>query len=178
MIHLRFIASLLLGLALIGLITAQAQTAKPMSAFEPVRFLIGHWVGGGNTQAGQGQGEFSIQEDLAGQVLIRRDHTDYPATKDKPAMSMDVLMIIYAENKELRATYFDNEGHVIHYQAPSVVPGVSVQFVSAVTTGAPTFRLTYTKSGGDEMAVKFEIAPPGKPDAFTTYAEGKARRKS
>ena len=28
------------------------------------------------------------------------------------------------------------------------------------------------------MSVKFESAPPGKPDSFTTYAEGEARRKS
>jgi hypothetical protein len=49
--------------------------------------------------------------------------------------------------------------------------------VSGEAAGAPTFRLTYTKTGDDKMSVKFEIAPPGKPDSFMTYAEGMARRK-
>ena len=77
----------------------------------------------------------------------------------------------------MRATYFDSEKHAIHYTAQSVVPGKSVQFVSVQAPGAPAFRLTYSKTSNDEMIVKFELAPPGKPDSFTTYAEGVARRK-
>jgi hypothetical protein len=162
---------------LIGLASAQAQTHKTGNPFDPVRFLIGDWVGEGSSKAGQGQGAFSIKEDLGGAILVRRDHTDYPATDGKPAFSLDVLMVIYPEGGQLRATFFDSEKHVIHYTAKSVVPETSVQFVSVEAAGAPTFRLTYTKTGDDKMSVKFEIAPPGKPDSFTTYAEGVARRK-
>jgi len=177
MIKLKYARHLLLYIALIGSAPAQAQTDKTGNAFDPVRFLVGEWAGEGSSKAGQGQGAFSIKEDLGGTILVRRDHTDYPATNGKPAFSLDVMMVIYAESGQLRATYFDSEKHVIHYTAQSVVPGTSVQFVSAQEPGAPAFRLTYTKTSNDKMSVKFELSPPGKPDSFTTYAEGSARRK-
>jgi hypothetical protein len=177
MIKLRYARHLFLYFALIGSASAQAQTDKTGNPFDPLRFLVGDWVGEGSSKAGQGQGAFSIKEDLGGAILVRRDHTDYPATNGKPAFSLDVMMVIFAEGGQLRATYFDSEKHAIHYTAQSVVPGTSIQFVSGQASGAPTFRLTYTKTSSDKMSVKFEIAPPGKPDSFTTYAEGVARRK-
>jgi hypothetical protein len=177
MIKSRRALRLFLCFVLFGPVSAQAQTDKNGNPFDSVRFLIGDWVGEGSSKAGQGQGAFSIKEDLGGAVLVRRDHTDYPAANGKPAFSLDVMMVIYAEGGQLRATYFDNEKHAIHYTAQSVVPGTSIQFVSGQLPGAPTFRLTYTKTGGDKMSVKFELAPPGKPDSFATYAEGEARRK-
>jgi hypothetical protein len=177
MVKLRYAPTLFLYFALIGSVSAQAPADKTNNPFDPVRFLVGDWVGEGSSKAGQGQGAFSIREELGGAILVRRDHTDYPAANGKPAFSLDVLMVIYAEGGQLRATYFDTEKHVIHYAAQSVVPGASVQFVSEQASGAPTFRLTYAKTDGDKMSVKFELAPPGKPDSFSTYAEGTARRK-
>src|SRR5215468_10338249 len=177
MIKLKYARHLLLYIALIGSTPAQAQTDKTGNAFDPVRFLVGEWAGEGSSKAGQGQGTFSIKEDLGGAILVRRDHTDYPVANGNPAFSLDVLMVIYAEGGQLRATYFDSEKHAIYYTAKSVVPGTSIQFVSVEAPGAPTFRLTYSKTGDDNMRVKFELAPPGKPDSFSTYAEGEARRK-
>ena len=177
MIKLRRAPHLFLYFVLVGSASAQAQTDKSGNVFDPVRFLVGDWVAEGSSKAGQGQGTFSIKEDLGGAILLRRDHTDYPAANGKPAFSLDVLMVIYAEGGQLRATFFDSEKHVIHYTAKSVVAGTSVQFVSGEAPGTPTFRLTYTKTSNDKMSVKFELAPPGKPDSFTTYAEGAARRK-
>ena len=168
---------LVLYSVLFGSVYAQAQTDKTNNAFGPVRFLVGDWVGEGSSRAGQGQGSFSIKEDLGGVVLVRRDHTEYPAVNGKPAFSLDVMMVIYAEGGQLRATYFDSEKHAIHYTAKSVVPGKSIQFLSGQSTGSPSYRLTYTKTGDDKMTIKFELAPPGQPDSFTTYAEGEARRK-
>jgi hypothetical protein len=37
--------------------------------------------------------------------------------------------------------------------------------------------LTYFVTGGGALTLKFEIAPPGKPDSFSTYIEAKAKRK-
>jgi hypothetical protein len=37
--------------------------------------------------------------------------------------------------------------------------------------------LTYTKIGEAEVAVKFEIAPPGKPDQFRVYLQGLVKRE-
>lgn len=45
-----------------------------------------------------------------------------------------------------------------------------------IAPGRPRFRLTYTKREGGTLAIKFEMAPPGTPDAFRTYLEGPAAR--
>jgi hypothetical protein len=87
-------------------------------------------------------------------------------------------MIIFKEpsGEKLRATYFDSEGHVIQYAVESSENPTAIRFVSEASPSAPRFRLTYVRKEND-MGVKFEIAPPGKPDAFTTYVEGTVRRK-
>ena len=36
----------------------------------------------------------------------------------------------------------------------------------------PRFRLSYSKGKDDAITIKFEAAPPGKPDGFKTYLEG------
>ena len=177
MIKRRFALYFLLCLTLAGPVSAQPQAGKTDNPFDPIRFLVGDWMGEGTAKPGQGKGSFSIKEDLGGAVMVRRDHTDYPAANNNPAFSLDVFMTIYSEGGQLRAIFFDSEKHVIHYTALSVVPGTSVQFVSRQAPGAPTFRLTYTKTGSDKMSVKFETAPAGKPDSFSTYAEGSAQRK-
>jgi hypothetical protein len=51
-------------------------------------------------------------------------------------------------------------------------------FTSAAAPSAPRFRLTYQKESEDRVGVKFEIAPPGKPEEFRVYLEGKARKKA
>jgi hypothetical protein len=142
MIKLRYARRLFLYFALIGSASAQAQTDKTGNPFDPVRFLVGDWIGEGSSKAGQGQGAFSIKEDLGGAILVRRDHTDYPAKNGKPAFSLDVMMVIYAEGGQLRATYFDSEKHVIHYTAKSIVSGtVLVQFFERRQTG-PIFNFS------------------------------------
>jgi hypothetical protein len=41
----------------------------------------------------------------------------------------------------------------------------------------PRFRLIYAKTSDGTLVQKFEMAPPGKPEAFKTYIESTARRK-
>jgi hypothetical protein len=60
----------------------------------------------------------------------------------------------------------------------SSADGQSLTFVNEPKSAAPRFRLSYTKSGEDALRIKFEIAPPGKPENFRTYVEGSARRKA
>jgi hypothetical protein len=91
----------------------------------------------------------------------------------------DDLMVIYRDTPEaaLRAIYFDSEGHTIRYevQAP---PDGGVVFVSGPEPSAPRYRLTYTRVDWDHLKIKFEIAPPGKPEQFATYIEAGARRSA
>jgi hypothetical protein len=170
------IASVLLMLCSAGSLTAQQ--ARPAPNWERWAFLLGDWLGEGGGAPGQGTGTFSFSVDLDTQVIVRKNHSDYPASNDRPAYSHDDLMITYQESgTPLRAIYFDTEGHVIRYVVTFPGSGNAVVFTSEPSNASPRFRLTYTETGKGSVGIKFEIAPPGKPEAFTTYIEAKARRK-
>ena len=156
-----------------------AQSAKTDSRWAPLAFLIGDWTGEGGGGPGQGTGGFSFLPDQDGKILIRKNRSDYPATKDKPASSHTDLMIVYQDPGEtkLRAIYFDSEDHTIHYTVEPSADGNSVQFVSEALPSQPRYRLTYRKTGNDRLAIQFEIAPPDKQETFSTYIEATARRK-
>jgi len=168
----------LLGIVFLAALSlaSHAETSDPWSAW---KFLVGEWVGGGGGQPGQGSGSFSFAFDLQKRVLIRRNHAVYPATKDRPAFTHDDLMVVYFEpgSDLARAVYFDNEGHVIHYTAEFSNAGQQVTFLSDIKPGVPRFRLIYTRIESGGLGIKFEIAPPGKPDQFSTYLEGTAQKR-
>jgi hypothetical protein len=161
-------------LALLAASIALAQpTSKPDNRWAPLGFLVGEWIGEGGGGPGQGTGGFSFSPEQDGKILVRKNFANYPGAKDRPAFSHTDLMIVYKEPGEtkIRAIYFDMEDHVIHYTVEPSADGNSVQFVSE------TFRLTYRKTGADNLALKFEIAPPDKPGAYATYIDATARRK-
>jgi hypothetical protein len=155
----------------------QAQAAKEAPNWDAFRFLLGEWVGEGAGAPGEATGGFSFNFDLDGKILVRRNRADYPATKDKPAYSHTDLMVIYLEPEAMRAIYFDNEGHVIHYAVSLSQDKTTVTFLSDPSPSAPRFRFTYNKAKNDSMTFQFDMAPPGKPDAFLKYLEGTLRRK-
>jgi len=175
-----FLKPALMGIAICisGFLQAQ-QPAIESSPLKKYAFLIGDWIGEGNGQPGQGTGYFSIKPDLDGRILVRKNHTEYPATKEKPAFAHDDLMIIYADKPgELsNAIYIDNEDHTIHYTTTFSEDGKNIIFTSTPSAVMPTFRLTYTQLDTATLKLKFEIAPPGHPDTFHLYLEGKVHRK-
>ena len=172
-------ALILLGAMLVAVHPAAAQQANDDDVWAPLRFLVGEWVGEGGGEPGQGTGGFSFQYDLQEKILVRRNYARYPATKGRPAYAHDDLMIMYAEpgRSGWQAIYFDNEGHVIHYVVSIPADGIW-EFLSEAQPARPRYRLTYRETGADTLTIKFEIAPPGKPEAFTTYIEARARRKA
>ncbi len=156
-------------LALLGL-------AIPLFADSAGRlgFLIGDWTGTGAGNPGQGVGSFSFSPDLQGHVLVRHGHSEYPATPQRPATVHDDLMVIYAGQS--KAIYFDNEGHIIHYDVAVDAGGKVATFLSTDPSPSPLFRLTYKAQSPDELAIIFEIATNGKTDALRTYLTGLAQR--
>lgn len=140
----------------------------------PVQFLVGSWTGEGGGEPGKGTGAFSFTPDLDRQILVRKSFAEYPATGGKPAYRHDDLTIVYRDEvtHQLRAIYFDNEGHVIHYTVRAIDKGVV--FTSDAERDMARYRLTYTAAGADRLLLKFEIGPPGKD--FATYIEASARR--
>lgn len=147
--------------------------AKPASVWAPFEFLLGDWVGEGTGTPGQGGGGFSFHPELEGKILVRRNVSDYPAAKDRPAVHHEDLMTVYIEGGAYKADYFDNEGHVIHYAVTPSVAGLV--FLSEPGPG-PRFRLTYAKTGPQTARLKFEIASPDLPDVFKSYIEATVRR--
>jgi len=83
--------------------------------------------------------------------------------------------IVYrdADSKGFRATYWDNEGHVIRYAVQGSDNGVV--FVSEGPASGQRFRIGYSRAEGNRVKIGFEIAAPGKD--FAVYVEGTARRK-
>jgi hypothetical protein len=142
------------------------------------QFLVGEWVGEGGGAPGQSVGSLVFHFDLQQQVLLRKNHVDFPAVPDRAAFAHDDLTVIYPDpTGSLRAIYFDNEGHVIHYTVGMTENGNLITFVSEPIPSAPRFRTTYLKGNNEAMTIRFEIAPPGNPDGFTIYTEGTATRK-
>jgi len=166
----RWIAVLLLLSS--SSLLAQTPAKDRWAAWEP---FLGTWQGTGSGQVGQGSGEFMLERELQGGVLVRHNFAEYPATKDKPPYRHDDLMVIYPDGDKTRADYWDNEGHVIHYSA-ELSPDKLV-FTSDPAQPGPRFRLSYSKTSDDELKIVFEIAPPDNPGAFKTYIDASAKRK-
>lgn len=141
------------------------------------RFLIGAWISEG--KPADGSGSLTLEPDLGGKILVRRNAADLPAANGRPARKHEDLMVIYKEQggKQFRASYFDNEGHIIQYSVSPLTDQKGLVFISNPAPSGPRFRLTYTRGEKDKVAIKFEIAPPGKADGFKTYLEGTVRRK-
>ncbi len=158
---------------------ASAQGAAPAADWSKWNFLLGNWEGeGGGNNPGQGTGGFKFYLDLDKRVLVRTNYANYPATKDQPAYSHTDLMVIHQEpDKSAKATYWDNEGHVINYTATVSSDTTSWIFVSDTSSVAPRFRLIYSKTGEKSVSIKFEIAPQGTTDNFRTYLEATASKK-
>jgi len=138
-------------------------------------WLIGDWVGEGSGTPGQGSGWFSFHLDLKGKILLRKSHSEYPATKDQPEIVHDDMMVVYPDdsNHNDKAIYFDNEGHVINYSITDSEK--AIVFISSKAQNPPMFRLTYMPIDNETVDVRFEISQDGA--KFVTYVEGKCRKK-
>jgi hypothetical protein len=171
---LALLLALLAGAFQVGV----GQAAPEVDTWAACKFLLGEWVGEGEGKPGQGSGQFSLALDLDGKVMVRRNHSEYPASGGRPAAKHDDLMVIYkAPGGQVKASYWDNEGHVIQYAVSASPDGRILTMVSDPVRGAPRFRLTYTGGKEDTVGIKFEMSPPGQADAFKTYLEGNCRRK-
>lgn len=171
----------LLPLAVMAIMARlNANPADKPEGWGPVESLVGDWTGEGGGGPGQGSGTFSFKPDLQGKILVRKNRAEYPATKERAAFLHDDLMVIYRDTPEasLHAVYFDSEGHTIRYEVQAARDGGAVVFVSGAEPSAPRYRLTYTRVDRERLKIKFEIAPPGHPEQFTTYIDASARRSA
>jgi len=159
-----------------------AQNAPtPESAVGPwqsLQFLIGTWEAktqGGSAKA-EGTGTYLFQLELRNHILAR--HSSGEGCKgpaDFNCAHSDLLYVYQdAAGAPHKAIYFDNEGHVIHYQV-STPTASSVIFLSDPSRPGPQFRLSYTLNGSI-MSGKFQVRMPGQAE-FTSYLEWSGAKK-
>jgi hypothetical protein len=167
------------ALAVVVLFWLPAAAADP-DPWEDCRFLLGDWSGEGQGAPGAEKGQFSFRLELQDKVIVRKHKAEVAAAGGRPASTHEDMMVIHADGagKGLRAVYFDSEGHVIHYALTLSPDKQTLTLLSDAAADQPRFRLSYTRQKDEKLAIKFEIAPPGKPDAFKTYLEGTAVRES
>ncbi len=137
--------------------------------------LLGQWTS--ESSAGVAAGTCAFRFELGGHILVRTNHAEVLANDSRAAGPHDDLMVIYpgTSGAEARATYWDNEGHVIEYSGTWSADGSALTFLSKPGPG-PQFRLTYKKLEKDRLNVSFDMAPPGQAGAFKTYTSGVIRR--
>ncbi len=164
--------NLILAIALIGFVSIC--NGQQTGTWDNWHWLIGEWQGDGAGDPGQGNGTFSFSFSLDSNILIRKSHTEFPASQGRPAAKHDDLMIVYSDQtgNPTRAIYFDNEKHTISYS-------ITYSDRSIVLTGdkipdTPVFRLVYTLLDNNTVNTRFEMSRDGV--NFTPYIEGKSKR--
>ena len=159
-----------------GLLNGQA-SQKPGDAFGALRFMEGTWEAK-TAGAGAGPavaGTYTFREELGGHVLARHSSSDTckgPADFD---CEHGDLLYVYSDaaGLPLKAIYFDNEGHVIHYDV-SASAG-RVVFLSDGSVPGPKFRLVYELKDA-VMSGKFQMQMPGQTE-WKSYLEWSGAKK-
>jgi hypothetical protein len=162
---------------LLACLSALAILLAPGAALPPAwsawTALAGEWVADVDPKEGA-TGAFSFVPELQGHVLVRHNFAQYPSGHPRAGRHED-LMVVYHAGAATRADYYDSEGHVIHYAVS--VEGQRFTFVSDLAAGQPRFRFTYVPTSPSTVALTFEVAPPGKPEAFAPYIRATAHRR-
>lgn len=157
-----------------------ASTSAPTpTAWKPLEFLTGTWEAktqGGSAGAAS-SGTYSFKMDLRDHVLARHSST---AGCNGPVdfnCEHDDLLYVYpdATAKSYKAIYFDNEGHVIHYDVSVPTPTTAI-FLSSPSQPGPQFRLTYELKGSI-MHGKFQMRMPAQTE-FKSYLDWSGGRKN
>jgi len=160
--------------ALAWIAAAAPSSSAQSDPLTPLRFLVGDWQAV-NSPPGE-TGGFTFALSVQNHVITRTNYAVYEANASRPASRHDDLMVIYAEVGALKADYFDNEGHVIHYDVASRRDREAV-FLSAPTPKEPGYRLSYVLMPEGLLKGQFEVSAPGDREAFKTYLTWTARRR-
>jgi hypothetical protein len=155
-----------------SLVTSSGLAQKAPDVWKPLRFLIGTWEAKtqGGSAGASGSGSYSFQLELRDHVLAR--HSNAAGCKGPADFDCEHgdLLYVYqdAAGQPFKAIYFDNEGHVIHYDV-SIPSPTSILFLSG------QFRLSYELKGST-MYGKFQMRAPGQAE-FKSYLEWSGAKK-
>jgi hypothetical protein len=152
--------------------------SAPTDPWTALAFLEGTWAAhtqGGSAEA-QSNGTYTFKSELKHHVLVRRSESAAcKGPADYDCEHSDVLYVYRdAENQLLKAIYFDNEGHVIHYGV-STPDSNTAMFVSDAAPSGPQFRLVYELKDA-VMSGKFQMRMPGQAE-WKSYLEWSGAKK-
>jgi hypothetical protein len=155
--------------------SSQTQARDPWKA---VRFLLGTWEAKtrGGSAGAAASGTYTFRLELRDHVLARHSlGAGCTGPADFDCEHGDLLYLYPdAAGQPLKAIYFDNEGHVIHYDLTTPAPHTAV-LVSPASSNSPQFRLMYELKG-PLLLGKFQIRMPGESE-FHSYLEWSGGRK-
>ena len=154
---------------------ASAQSAP--DPFAPLAFLLGTWEAKTiNNPTVTASGSYSFRAELNGHILARHSTANGCKGPDDFNCQHGDLLYIYTEGpgRPLRAIYFDNEGHVIHYTVTAPTP-TTAEFLSDANSPGPQFRLLYELKDS-VMSGRFQIRMPGQSE-WKSYLEWRGARK-
>jgi hypothetical protein len=150
---------------------------RAQDSFKPLAFLEGTWDAKASGATGAAaSGTYTFRRDLKGHILARLSSTtDCKGPASYDCDHGDLLYVFEdAPGQPLKAIYFDNEGHVIHYNV-STPTASSVEFLSDVSIPGPQFRLVYELKDA-RMSGKFQVRAPGKSE-WMSYLEWSGAKK-
>ena len=156
---------------------AATPAATPADPWASLAFLQGTWDAKAEGNAGAAaSGSYTFRMELGNHILARHSATadcKGPSTFD--CEHGDLLYVFQdGPGAALKAIYFDNEGHVIHYDVTTPSPA-TVEFLSEASRPGPQFRLTYELKGGI-MSGKFQMHMPGQTE-WRSYLEWSGAKK-
>jgi len=181
-----FGASLMAGLATpsAGQDPSPQTPLKKPDPWQPVRVLLGSWVGDAQGQPGSGKSEREYRLTLKDRFIQGNGKSTYPPQDKNPKGEVheDGGFISYSYDKAAQKLVFRQfhvEGFVNHYVLDSIsADGRTIVFVTTAIENIPTGwrgRETYRIVSDDEFVETFALAEPGKD--FATYSETRFRRK-
>jgi hypothetical protein len=166
---------------LLGLSLAQCHQAlsAPTDPWKALGFLEGTWdahAQGGSAKA-QSRGTYTFKPELKHHVLVRSSGA-YAACRGPKSFDCEHSDVLYvyqeAEDQPLKAIYFDNEGHVIHYDV-STPDSTTAMFISKPSQTGPQFRLVYELKDA-VMSGKFQMRMAGQAE-WKSYLEWTGAKK-
>ena len=153
-------------------------TASITASWKSLQFLMGTWEA--KTQDGSAEaavsGTYTFALDLRNHILARHSSNDgCKGPADFDCEHGDLLYVYQdAPRQPFKAIYFDNEGHVIHYDV-STPTATTALFLSDASQPGPQFRLMYELKGST-MNGRFQMRAPGQAE-FKSYLEWSGVKK-
>ncbi|MFZ0818631.1 MAG: hypothetical protein WAM91_01060 [Candidatus Acidiferrales bacterium] len=160
-------------------LSAQSAPASGADPWKSLTFLQGTWEAKATGKGGvTAIGTYTFRTELGDHILARHSTSD-AGCKGPASFDCDHgdLLYVYqdAPGQSLKAIYFDNEGHVIHYNV-STPDATTVIFLSDGSQPGPQFRLIYELKNA-VMSGKFQMRMPGQTE-WIAYLEWSGSKRT